>query len=400
MSYLRGPLTRRQVQGLMRDVKASEEETEGATEAQPAIVKAKAAAVAGEAVTKGLAAHRPALPPDVEQVFLPVRLAEQQALRALEDATGQTLQVQDARLVYEPMLLGMGTVGFVDRKHGVDERREAALLLEPGQSRALMRWEEAKGQDITYRDLEDRPYGEPLFVDVPPVLNTARKLKGLENDFSDYLYRSQAVVLSHSQSLDLVAHPDESAREFTVRCREAAREKRDAEVDKLSEKYKRKIDQLQDRLRREERELADDEAEYAARKREELLSAGESVIGLFIGRRSTRSLSTASRRRRFTTKAKLDVEESQETIADLQKDIAELQAEMEEEADLITRRWAEALDEVGELRITPRRADVSVDLFGLAWAPRWEITYEDARGRERTDGVPAFASGQVGHRTS
>ena len=295
-------------------------------------------------------------------------------------------------LVYEPLLLGIGTVQFINRKHELDERRQVALLLRAPETRSLMRWEEAEPLDITFRDLEDRPYGEALYADVPPLLTTARKLKGLVNDFSDYLYRNQAVVLSHNPSLGMVARPGESPRGFTVRCREAAREKRDAEVDKLSEKYERKIEQLQDRLKREERELGDDEAEYSARKREELLSAGESVIGLFIGRRSSRGLSTASRKRRYTTKAKADIEESKATITDLQEDIAALEAELEGEAEEITRRWAAALDDLDEIRITTRRADIDVELFALAWAPHREITYDDSRGRDRTDSVPAYVS--------
>jgi len=30
----------------------------------------------------------------------------------------------------------------------------------------------------------------------------------------------------------------------------------------------------------------------------------------------------------------------------------------------------------------------------LAWAPNWEVTYEDARGRARTDVVPAYPGAQ------
>ena len=127
-----------------------------------------------------------------------------------------------------------------------------------------------------------------------------------------------------------------------------------------------------------------------------MLSAGESVIGLFIGRRSTRGLSTASRRRRYTSKAKANVETTRATIADLQEDIAKLQADLKEEAEAITRQWADALDESGEERVTPRRTDVDVEVVSLAWSPHWEITYEDARGRERTDSVPAYTADQAG----
>jgi hypothetical protein len=394
MSYLRGPLTRRQVQELMRDVEVPVETVPEPSGDRPAPTKTRPGAAEGGALPAGLSAHRPTLPPDVEQVFLPVQLSQQQAVGRLAEGEGKELKVQEGRVVYEPAVLGIGSVQFVNRKYEVNERRDVALLLQPPESRAMVRWEEAESLDLDYRDLDREPSSEALFADVPPTLTTARKLSGLSSALADYLYRHEALVLGSIPSLGLVSQPGESPRDFAVRSREGARERRDAEVDELSAKYEKKIDVLQDRLRREERELTDDAAELAARKREELLSAGESVIGLFIGRRSTRGLSTASRRRRFTTKAKSDVEETEATIADLQDDIAKLQAGRDEEAEEITRRWADALDELGEERVTPRRTDVDVEMLALAWAPHWEITYEDARGRERTDSVPAYVSDQ------
>jgi len=299
---------------------------------------------------------------------------------------------KEEQLVYRPALLGMATVQFVNAKHRVDERKEVTYLLQPPESRSLIRWEDADALDIGYRDLETKPAEDALFGDVPSIMSTARKLTGLAKDLSDYLYHDEAIVLPHNVAVGLVARPDESEREFTVRCREAAREARDEEVDKLSEKFEKKIDTLQARLGREERELAEDEADYTARKREELISAGESVLGLFLGRRSSRGLSTAARKRRYTTSAQSDIAESKATIADLMEDIAALEAELAEEAEDITGRWADSLDQMEEIRITPRRADVRVQLFALAWAPYWAITYEDARGRERSDGVAAFAA--------
>ena len=397
MSYLRGPLTRRQVRELMRDVRAQEALPEPGMEAAPSApraagVRARPAAEAADALPAGLSAHRPALPPDVEQVFLPTRLSLEQAVRRLEEEPGQRVDVQGEHLVYEPAIVGMAMVQFGRREYDVDERREVALLLEVPESRSLLRWDEAEALDITYRDLVSEPFGEPLFADVPAAVTSAKKLKGLANDFSDYLYRHEAVVLGYSPALDLHSRSGESPRDFTVRCREAARERRDAEVDKLSQQYERKIEQLQDRLRREERELGEDEAEYSARKREELVSAGESVLGMFLGRRSSRAASMASRKRRMTTQAKADIEESQASIAELKEDIAKLQEDLAEEAEAITRRWADALEEMQEVRVTPRRTDIDVELFALAWVPHWEVTYQDARGRERTDAVPAYVS--------
>jgi hypothetical protein len=55
---------------------------------------------------------------------------------------------------------------------------------------------------------------------------------------------------------------------FKVRLRQAARGRRDAEVDKLSQRYETRIERLETKLRREEWELVTDEAKYDARKQE------------------------------------------------------------------------------------------------------------------------------------
>jgi len=33
-------------------------------------------------------------------------------------------------------------------------------------------------------------------------------------------------------------------------------------------------------------------------------------------------------------------------------------------------------------------------MVALAWTPTWEVTYEDSRGRSRTDAVPAYPGAQ------
>jgi hypothetical protein len=53
-------------------------------------------------------------------------------------------------------------------------------------------------------------------------------------------------------------------------------------------------------------------------------------------------------------------------------------------------RWEEALIEFEEVPVTPRRKDIQVDLFGLAWSPHWQSTHQDRSGATRTDRVLAY----------
>jgi len=104
--------------------------------------------------------------------------------------------------------------------------------------------------------------------------------------------------------------------------------------------------------------------------------------------------SSAASRRRQTAAAQAEIQETEAEIAQLQTEIANLKDELERAAGDITTEWAAALKELDTIQVAPKRTDVDVNLVGLGWAPYWEFTYEDARGRQRTETVPAFPFGE------
>ena len=96
-------------------------------------------------------------------------------------------------------------------------------------------------------------------------------------------------------------------------------------------------------------------------------------------------LSSASKKREMTARAKRDVEESQEQIARYQADIEELEKELEEATADITERWETAVDDVQVYEVKPRRTDVDVDQVALAWTPFWQVTVAEPDGSSRTE---------------
>jgi len=396
MSYLRGPLTRTQVRELMADAKAEVAVPTAAAPAGPALRRDVAAAAAQEPTPEqpaGYSSTPPALPPDVRHVFLPARLSTKAALASLKEELGRSVKAAETALIYEPCLLGLGSVDFVDRKRGVDESKPVGLLVASGDVGAVIDWEAADPIDLDPNELEDEPESDALFGAVPSEVSTASKLKALAKGFSKHLYQEERLELYYNPTLKLYGEPGQSERDFRIQAQQLVREKRDAEVDKLRGKYQRKLDRLETRLAREERELAEDRAEYEGRKREELISAGETVVGMLgiFGRRTSRGLSTAARKRRLTTKARGDIAESEEEIKRLAADIEDMRQEMEEEAEAIADKWADALEEIETYAVKPRRSDVQVELVALAWAPYWEIGYRSARGRLTHDRVAAWS---------
>jgi hypothetical protein len=96
----------------------------------------------------------------------------------------------------------------------------------------------------------------------------------------------------------------------------------------------------------------------------------------------------------MTAKAKADIGETQAEIEELRADIKALEEKVREEVERTAERWTDALDEIKEVKVSPRRIDVDVELFALAWAPHWRISCRSGPARQQTRIVPAYTAGQ------
>jgi hypothetical protein len=385
MAYLRGPLTRKQVSEL-RTLTAEPAPAPGEAE-RPARAQGAAAAPTvappatarpAEAVPAGLSAAPPTLPPEIPQAFLAPTVTIEWALRSYEQQGGQPVLARERRLVYTPHLLALGAVRLLDRERGVDTLETVARLVQPGEGPAAVDWDSGQAV-VSQEDLSPRPTGEGLYAAVPAALARPRDLQRWQKDFSDYVYRSTTATIWRNPALKLYGKLGESRHDFRVRCEEEARRLRDAELKKARAAMDRQMARVQQKLRREERELADDQQELEARKRDELLGLGESAFNLLAGRRSSTVVSRASTKHRLKQRAKAEVEESEEEIDALEQQLEDLKAQWEEQAAAINDRWAETLDQIEEIKVTPRRADVAISFCGLAWLPAWQVTLEDGQ---------------------
>jgi hypothetical protein len=378
MSYLRGPMTRDQVQDLVG------EQPEAAPVAAPVAVTAPAAApplsrAPEPEPTVPYNQVPPQLPSTVKQVYAPAQVSLREAIREMGRNQGWSLQPEDAGdgyLVYEPALVGLAQLRFVHNRSRLTHAEDVAYLLRLSGEEYSVNWGEGKVL-LESDDLDRKPEPDAYFADLPSDLGNSKRHTALRKEFEDYLYYNSSIMLYHNPHLKLYSEVAESPQAFQRRCRKVAREALDAEAKKLKAKYEREVDRLDDRLEREERELEQDKIEHDARKQEELLSGVESLIGLLGRRRLSSSLSTASRRHRMTRQAQADIKESEEAIDELEERIDELEAEAKAELEDLSDKWNALLEEVEELEVRPRRTDVRLNLFALAWVPRWEVMIGD-----------------------
>jgi hypothetical protein len=285
----------------------------------------------------------------------------------------QSSGVGEAQIHYRPALLAQAVVRYLDRKINLDhEQMVTALVVEPDE-RGIVRWEEDLAEPVDSKSLDRDAAPNSSFGDLEAPLSSAADVKRMRKDFLDYAYYSAELSLPSNPTLKLVASPGTSAEEFSAQCERAAKEAHTAEADKLKAKYEKKIKTIETKLAREERELAEDQAELSGRKMEELATHAENVLGLFTGSRSRRRVSSSLTKRRLTSKAKADVEESQEAIEAFKLELEELEDQLRDELDELDDRWDAAAQQVEQTVVKPYKKDILADLFGVAWFPYWRF---------------------------
>jgi hypothetical protein len=288
-------------------------------------------------------------------------------------------------VLYRPALLAAANVRILDRKYGVEaEVQRAALMTDPDR-RGTMRWENHFFANFPVKKVERTPAPQSRFSALDAPLNDSRQMTALQRDFADWIYRSVTVTAKANEALKVFAGPDVTQAEFMKACAETASEARDVEIEKKAAQYDRRIKALEDKLAREERELREDEAELSHRKMEEMGTHAENVLGLFGGRKNSRRLSSSLTKRRMTEQAKAEVEESQDAIDQYKKEIQALERERQSVIDEINDRWGDVVNDTSEVTVTPKKTDIFVELFGVAWTPYYLV--ESAGGLVE---LPAF----------
>jgi hypothetical protein len=270
-------------------------------------------------------------------------------------------------LLYKPVVLVQADIRYFQRKYDLDHEQQRAALVTDPDPRGMIRWEEHLIQPVDYDALDRNPAPGGRYALLEPPFTDARTIKAMEGDFVDWAYRRSTVTVYANETLKLYAGPETTEGAFRKLVSGEARKALEEEVKGARGKFEDKFESLRKKLNREQRELEEDRDEHAQRKMEELSTHFENLFG---GRAyGRRRISSSLTKRRMTQQAKADMEESEDMIAEIERDIELLSAEMEEAIDALEEKWARFAAEIEEITVNPYKKDILVEVFGVAWMP-------------------------------
>jgi hypothetical protein len=376
LNYLAGPLTRAQVPALMK-LKGIQDDRRPAGAAKPT---ESAAAIGGAAGAAGKAsefsASRPVAPGGVSEFFLMRNLDIRDAAAAAGVAQAG---LKAEAIIYRPHLLAQAEVRFLSSRYGIEySTYPAVLMADPPTQRP--EWDGSIYPQLERNAVESQPAPGAIFGELPGVLADARKLAALQKDFLDWVFRNGAIRIKANESLKVYAAPDVSDEEFKRKCDQAAQ--RGGGQTKGLAALDKKIASLTLKIEKQKMEVRQQQAELTGRRAETLLKGGEILMGLLGGRK--RSVSTAIGKHRIAESAAANLAQEQQDLKAYEAELLQMQ---QQRTALVSPPAGTAGEPAGykEIPLQPARKDIYLDMFGIGWAPYYQVKVND-----KTMELPGF----------
>ena len=347
MSYLAGPLTRDHIRSLMAN-------------ARP--VAAVGAAGAAKPKQKG-ASDAPALPPAIEQYFVP---------GGDEDVT------------YFPRLVAGADLVFSNARYQVEDERSALYTVEIEDGPVAVDWDTAEALDMSIDALGGSALPGASFAELPGPAASAKQYTTWQREFKRWVRQNDTVTLYRNKRFRLTSAPGESEGDFRVRLQALASEERDQAIAKLRKRYASKTTTLENRLMRAQQAIAREQEQASKKTLDTAVSIGTAILGAVLGRKrlSTTSASkvgTAIKTAGSARKEAADVARAKQTAAKVSADLEALNQQLEKEVDALDTAFDAQAEELEEIVVRAKTTDVHVPVLALAWMPY----SPDSKGRLR-----------------
>jgi len=345
MSYLAGPLGKRQVKELMDPKRAAS--------AAIAAAATPAAVTSSSGPTPTTTELRPRLPRGADDAFLPI-------------ASGSETE----SIHYLPMVYRVGEVRYSDPKKGIDgavTTTQLNRLLGGG----AVDWQktEVLPEGHSNTQLEREPRAGASFGEVPQSMLETKFWSELGKGLEDELYARQSLTLWQSPSSGLLSQIGESEGDFRARLVHAAREARDTKVAELQAAFAKKFSAAEAQVMKARDALAEQQAQASSAKMDTAVRIGGTILGAVLGRSirtgSRSSMTGASK----AWKESRDVSRAESAVSEREDSLASLEQECEKAVGDLKNALDPMNEKLTPVVLTPLKKNCSATSVGVLWMP-------------------------------
>lgn len=352
LSFLRGPLSRDQISKLMSEKKRAAQSNGSGRSA--------GGAISGMGTAKNAGA-RPIVPTDVTEKFL----------------IPSKVSGSKSKTIYRPAVLCQSSIHFVKSTAGVDYWEDVQYMVDIQDEVPDPLWENAQKIEPDGLQLSNQPEDGFTFAELPAELSSAKNYTLWEKGIKDYFFRHVQCTVYSCKAIKQTTSPGVSEIDARIELSHAAKEARDAAVEKLKQKYAEKIRSLQARILSAQQRLEKEKQEAKSKQYEGIFNIGTTILGALLGNKiasqtNVSKAATAVKGLGKVTAQQGDVLRAQETYEELVSAKDEIERQCQEEIDAVSSQFSVENLALEAIDIPIRKADTKTKLISLVWVP-WQV---------------------------
>lgn len=364
MSYLRGPLTRPEIERLTGKDKADPPTPSALKNEQRAAAIATEETAAKESAKKVKRLTVATPPPEVSDSVI-------QRYLPLNDDPEETETV-----LYRPSLYVEAQARFALARADVDEWRTFYGVATIAEDEPAVEWDGARVEldEVLESKPVKRAFKGASYADLPNGATKKTSWSRWQKDFKNYLYQNEPIQLFKDPVSKLMSEVGEEESVFRARVRQIAVEKRDLTIEKLRARYAPKVDRAEERIRKAHEKLGVQEEQVEHHSQRSWIDMGHSVFKSLFGRKkASTGLKSAATKRARVSKEKQDVERAERELRERENDLKELEIDYKDAIDAVEPVGAATSLELDEVVIRPRKGDFDLTEPMLLWTP-WLVS--------------------------
>jgi len=268
---------------------------------------------------------------------------------------------------YVPTLGAKIRVGFFSQSRGIDEVEESTIMLPLDMTGSAADWDSAEPDESDFSRFPRETPGDAKLRKIPDFIQQDKGLRAAKKLLEESLYQQRKLELYRCKAPKMESKLHESKADFKVRVQDILNDKKEEDIDQLKERYEKKGSLLQDRLQRAIARVEKEESDVSSKTTDTMISAGMAVLGALFGRSSTAKIGTTLNKGSRILKERGDVDRAQKRVDNVQKKIDDLGYELEEKVDNLEDQYTIDNCEISAFAIKPRRSDIGVENIALVW---------------------------------
>src|SRR5262249_52615199 len=268
-------------------------------------------------------------------------------------------KIVTSQIFYKPGLLAIARITFETTRADLYQQHDTVRVITFPETAKMPNWDDTLIKTWNQARVRLNPDSDSNFLYDSSHDFSPEKFEQLNEDFLQHLVSTEVLELEFNPYLKLYRKLDESNESFSARCLDGIRKEHEQEVKNLEDTLQRQTDRLTEKLEREVREIGAEQLEA----------------------HSSGTFSPAPKKSPSPHSQEEELQDSIVTIDDINKQLAELEAEKKHKSEEMQENLHKLAEERERDLLRLNRGDIQILRLALIWLPYTQFVIQEGENR-------------------